>query len=77
MTEQESRGRNRKQLEKDVLKHLIKSSDQILTTQEIREMYNERQDDSAAHQTVKKNLYDAEQVKDLNFGERTGWIIGE
>jgi len=77
MTEQETRGRTKKKLEKDVLKHLIEDAEHIPTTQEIRVRYNRKVDDSAAHQTVKKNLESIENVDSLSFSDRTGWVIGE
>ncbi len=77
MTEQETRGRTKKTLEKDVLKQLIEDAEHIPTTQEIRVRYNNKVDDSAAHQTVKKNLESIENVDSLSFSDRTGWVIGE
>ena len=75
--EEETRGRHKKDLDSDLLKKIVDSTDEVLTTQEIRLKYNKEKDDSSAHQTVERNLASMDDLRSIKLKERTGWLLRE
>lgn len=77
MTEDETRGRKKKELDEEVLTEIIREHDQLPTTQQVRKEYNSRMDTNIAWETVSNNLVDNDEFEGLQISDRTGWEIKE
>lgn len=77
MSEEETRGRKQKVLDKDVIRSILEGFNQLPTTQQVRKEYNEKQETSIAWETVDKNLEDFDEFEGLQISDRTGWAIKE
>lgn len=77
MTEDETRGRKKKELDEEVLTDIIRGFDQLPTTQQVRKEYNSRMDTNIAWETVSNNLVDNDEFEGLQISDRTGWELKE
>lgn len=74
MTDEETRGRKQKKLVKSTILEIVESHDEILTTQEIRRRYNNKEGSKVAWETVSKNLSSIDELKGLQVSNSVGWI---